>query len=151
MCATFARQRLPLGRKVKRRRGGLVFKAHRLLFHSTLGSRVIKKKKKRPDNPPPHGGVRPFHQKSTCPTRLTLGPCVVQISARPPPNLGVTKPSHCTERWGGVISCKTPLKHGSIFSGYGSDHMWIISVVVKLNLRITTSQKCAADPRRARI
>ena len=28
-------------------RGGLVFKAHRLLYHSTLGSRVIKKKKKR--------------------------------------------------------------------------------------------------------
>ena len=28
-------------------RGGLVFKAHRLLYHSTPGSRVIKKKKKR--------------------------------------------------------------------------------------------------------
>ena len=27
-------------------RGGLVFKAHRLLYHPTLGSRVIKKKKK---------------------------------------------------------------------------------------------------------
>ena len=27
-------------------RGGLVFKAHRRLYHSTLGSRVIKKKKK---------------------------------------------------------------------------------------------------------
>ena len=26
-------------------RGGLVFKAHRLLYHSTLGLRVIKKKK----------------------------------------------------------------------------------------------------------
>jgi len=25
-------------------RGGLVFKAHRLLYHSTLGLRVIKKK-----------------------------------------------------------------------------------------------------------
>ena len=32
---------------VKRFRGGLVFRAHRLLFHSTLGSRVIKK-----ENPP---------------------------------------------------------------------------------------------------
>jgi len=32
---------------VKRFRGGLVFKAHRLLYHSTLGLRVIKKKKKR--------------------------------------------------------------------------------------------------------
>ena len=30
---------------VQRFRGGLVFKAHRLLYHSTLGSRVIKKKK----------------------------------------------------------------------------------------------------------
>jgi len=31
---------------VKRFRGGLVFKAHRLAYHSTLGWRVIKKKKK---------------------------------------------------------------------------------------------------------
>ena len=31
---------------MKRFRGGLVFKAHRLLYHSTLGLRVIKKKKK---------------------------------------------------------------------------------------------------------
>ena len=31
---------------VKRFPGGLVFKAHRLLYHSTLGLRVIKKKKK---------------------------------------------------------------------------------------------------------
>ena len=31
-------------RNVKRFRGGLVFKAHRWLYHSTLGSRVIKKK-----------------------------------------------------------------------------------------------------------
>ena len=34
------------GRVVQRFRGGLVFKAHRLLHHSTLGLRVIKKKKK---------------------------------------------------------------------------------------------------------
>jgi len=32
-------------RNVKRFRGELVFKAHRLLYHSTLGLRVIKKKK----------------------------------------------------------------------------------------------------------
>ena len=31
---------------VKRFRRGLVFKAHRLLYHSTLGLRVIKEKKK---------------------------------------------------------------------------------------------------------
>ena len=34
-----------LRRNVKRFRGGLVFKADRLLYHSTLGLRVIKKKK----------------------------------------------------------------------------------------------------------
>jgi len=32
---------------VKRFRGGLVFKAHRLFYHSTLGLRVIKKKRRR--------------------------------------------------------------------------------------------------------
>jgi len=35
-----------LRRNVIQFRGGLVFKAHRLLYHSTLGLRVIKKKKK---------------------------------------------------------------------------------------------------------
>jgi len=40
-------QEQPLGRNVKRFRGGLVFKAHRLFYHSTLGSRVIMKKKKK--------------------------------------------------------------------------------------------------------
>ena len=38
-----------LSRNVERFRGGLVFEAHRLLYHSTLGSRVIKEKKKNPD------------------------------------------------------------------------------------------------------
>jgi len=33
---------------VQRFRGGLVFKARRLLYHSILGLRVIKKKKKNP-------------------------------------------------------------------------------------------------------
>ena len=33
-----------LGVNVQWFRGGLVFKAHRLVYHSTLGSRVIKKK-----------------------------------------------------------------------------------------------------------
>ena len=37
---------LGLGRNLKRFRGGLVFKAHKLLYHSTLGSRVVKKKKR---------------------------------------------------------------------------------------------------------
>jgi len=35
------------GLRRERFRGGLVFKAHRLLYHSTLGLRVIKKKKKK--------------------------------------------------------------------------------------------------------
>ena len=34
-----------LSRNVERFQGGLVFKAHRLVYHSTLGSRVVKKKK----------------------------------------------------------------------------------------------------------
>ena len=34
---------------MKQFRGGLVFEADRLLYESTLGSRVIKKKKKSPD------------------------------------------------------------------------------------------------------
>jgi len=35
----------PCPRNVKRFRGGLVSKAHRLLYHSTLGLRLIKKKR----------------------------------------------------------------------------------------------------------
>jgi len=35
-----------LGGNVKRFQGGLVLKAHRLVYHSTLGLRVMKKKKK---------------------------------------------------------------------------------------------------------
>jgi len=37
--------RLSVKRNVKRFRGGRVFEAHRLLYHSTLGLRVIKKMK----------------------------------------------------------------------------------------------------------
>jgi len=48
----FSIQEQLLYRNVQRFRGGLVFKAHRLLYHSTLGSRVIKKKKK--TGPPNH-------------------------------------------------------------------------------------------------
>ena len=35
---------VPPHRNVQRFRGGLVFKAHRLLYHSTLGLRVIQKR-----------------------------------------------------------------------------------------------------------
>jgi len=47
---TFARRaarRRQQGSDLKRFRGGLAFKAHRLLYHSTLGLGVIKKKKMR--------------------------------------------------------------------------------------------------------
>jgi len=43
----FSIQGKTLRRNVKQFRTGLVFKAHRLLYHSTPGSRVIKKKKKK--------------------------------------------------------------------------------------------------------
>ena len=42
-----------IDRNVKRFRGGLVFKAHRLSYHSTLGLRVSKKKKKKEETTPP--------------------------------------------------------------------------------------------------
>jgi len=43
----FSIQEQLLRRNVKRFRGGLVFKAHRLVYHSTLGLSVIKKKIKK--------------------------------------------------------------------------------------------------------
>ena len=47
-CKTATSKHLAVGTPpVKRFRGGLVFKAHRLVYHPNLGSRVIKKKKKR--------------------------------------------------------------------------------------------------------
>ena len=52
-----------LRRNVKRFRGGFAFQAHTLLYHSTLGSRVIKKKKN------PH---RPAAPDSTHHTRTDL-------------------------------------------------------------------------------
>jgi len=43
----FSIQEQLLRRNVKRFQGGLVLKAHRLVYHSTLGWRVIKKKRRR--------------------------------------------------------------------------------------------------------
>jgi len=43
-----------LSRNVERFRRGLVLKVHRLLYHSTLGSRVFKKKKSMARAPPLH-------------------------------------------------------------------------------------------------
>ena len=87
-----------------------MFKAHILLYHSTLGF-----KKKGGDGGPCEnvplsrgrlGGrplcgraraqPQPAHQKSTCLTQLTLGPDVVQIWSRYPSNLEGTKPSYST-------------------------------------------------------
>ena len=48
----------------------------------------------------PHGGVRPFHQKSTCLTQLTLATHVVQIWSRNPRISDATNPSNSTEWWG---------------------------------------------------
>jgi len=39
----------------------------------------------------PHGGVRPFHQKSTCLTQLTFGHYVVQNRSRNTPESGVNE------------------------------------------------------------
>ena len=65
-----------LRRNVKRFRGGLVFKAHRLLYHSTLGLRVIKKKKK--VDPNHTVDLDLFIESQLASTQLTLGPYVVQ-------------------------------------------------------------------------
>jgi len=70
---------LLLRRNVKRFRGGLVFKAHRLVYHSTLGLRVIKKKKKKKKKlpRPPLGPRRParvaLHPKSDVGHITTFG------------------------------------------------------------------------------
>jgi len=45
-------------------RGGLAFKAHRLLYHSTLGLTVIKKKKKREGSIFPEAGTAAQHPPS---------------------------------------------------------------------------------------
>ena len=85
--------------------GGFVFKAHRLLYHSALGSRVTKKKKKKtlmvhrvvPEQSPwtdrrarsaagarvwPHGGLRTFYQKSTCPDAVDFQATCSRVTHR---------------------------------------------------------------------
>ena len=62
-------------------RGGLVFKAQRLLYHSTLGLRVIKKKKSGVDHAALGGAVElgqhdPRHPRRLCePSRLRNNMC----------------------------------------------------------------------------
>ena len=55
----------------KRFRGGLVFKAHRLVYHSTLGLRVItKKKKKKKKKKGADIGIQPRHSSRPAATPL---------------------------------------------------------------------------------
>ena len=58
----------------------------------------------------PHGGVRPFHQKSTCLTQLTLGPYVVQIWSRNTPESGAneTLVLHRVGGWAGEANKVVP-------------------------------------------
>ena len=53
-------------------RGGLVSKAHRLLYHSTLGSRVFKKKKKGPKPVGSSSSLRGPHPSGCCAYRVGL-------------------------------------------------------------------------------
>jgi len=69
---------------VKRFRGGLVFEAHRRLYHSTLGLRVIKKKEK-PYTPNPES-IQPTTLNSRPGVGGTVGePRLLASRARPPP------------------------------------------------------------------
>jgi len=61
----------------KRFREGLVFTADRLLYHSTLGLRVIKKKKKPKPAPPPRDANRGL---LTTPTRGCVRKCKTPLS-----------------------------------------------------------------------
>ena len=64
-----------LRRNVKRLRGGLESQAHRLSCHSTLGSRVIRKKEE--GSPAPGGDPRP---RPICPLPLPVAGFRVQSS-----------------------------------------------------------------------
>jgi len=61
------------GRNVKRFRGGLVFKAHRLLYYSTLGSRVIKKGRRSGDAYAVRESVLPGEEVLVCGDRRARG------------------------------------------------------------------------------
>ena len=51
----------------------------------------------------PNGGVRPFHQKSTCITQFTLGPNVAQMWSRNTPKTSPNE-THEAHREEGVTS-----------------------------------------------
>jgi hypothetical protein len=72
------RERLhqPLRKNVKRLRGGLVFKSPRLLYHSTLGSRV-EKRKEETQNPAPSANGGASRGRDSRPST-----CISQFSQR---------------------------------------------------------------------
>ena len=77
---------------VKRFRGGIVFKDHRLFYHSTLGLRVIRKKEKRV--PPGERGERGERGIETEPDTERHAPF-----QRTPPACITNPPTHpCRER-----------------------------------------------------
>jgi hypothetical protein len=64
--------------------------------------------------PSPHGGVQPFHQKSNCPTQLTLGPYLMQIGIRSPADLHRRNVKRF--RRGLVFKAHRPLFHSTLGS-----------------------------------
>ena len=61
----------------------------------------------------PHGGVRPFHQKSTCLTELTVGPYLVHIWTRNVRNPERTERSNSTV-WIGVAPGGLPRRKAGL-------------------------------------
>jgi len=128
---------------VKRFRGGLVFKAHRLVYHSTLGWRVIKKKKTISQSA--------SRQYQSVPARKNMANSkglIVTLSVRTSPC-----PYAIAYRRGYGLST-SGLFEKSVCSPVCGKATWdrrASGRVGVLNSRTTTSQKCAAVPRRARI
>jgi len=60
-------------------------------------TRILAKQEKRCPPPNPHGGVRPFHQTSTCLTQSNLGSDVVQFWSLVQRMSGASEPSNSTE------------------------------------------------------
>jgi len=71
-----------LSRNVKRFRGGLVFKAHRRLHHSTLGWRVIKKKRRR-FSPGDRKGTEAYYVSMYTSTKTELRSRMLKVLAVP--------------------------------------------------------------------
>ena len=136
-----------LRRNVKRFRGGLVFKAHRLVYHSTLSWRVIKKKKEAEEGVDACGEKR---QRARGGLRLIEAGVK---SSRGTGGLGVSN-----HNWTATFGWDTAPLRPHMSTGAGT---WLDAcrelrqraggLRLILNLRTTTSQKCEAVPRRARI